>query len=378
MIDGANQAVDEHEVYHVVPKSDEVIQLIRKSMNSHPIFNNMDEIQITRVIDAMIKIEVPKGSICSQQGKVGRSFYAIETGEFSMKTILPDHTEVKKMLGAGDSFGEIFIFDTPRMNTVIAESGGILWTIERTTFRRTLEIYERMKIKERIRFLRELSLFSYLTSDEMTRLAEACIYLYYEAGEKIINKGDKIDNQSDFYIVCQGEVVCTDPDNPSEDVLLGVGKFFGERAFLTDEPRSKTVIAKTDVTLIALDKESFIKLLGPVEPILSRSLESYGTIVLKEIPILSFLSQAERDEIFQLRHQVSYKKGTVIYHKNSDVTNFHIIMKGNVVRSYLYKKDKKIVLYLLLYYYYYLFFLFTSSFFLFYSFFSLSHFIIIK
>lgn len=322
-------------------------------MNSHPIFNNMDEIQITRVIDAMIKIEVPKGSICSQQGKVGRSFYAIETGEFSMKTVLPDHTEVKKMLGPGESFGEIFIFDTPRMNTVIAESGGILWTIERSTFRRTLEIYERMKIKERIKFLRQLSLFSYLTSDEMTRLAEACVYLYYEAGEKIIHKGDKINNQSDFYIVCQGEVICSDPDNPSEEekLTLGVGKYFGERAFLTDEPRSKTVTAKTDVTLIALDKESFIKLLGPVEPILSRSLESYGTIVLKEIPILSFLTQSERDEIFQLRHEVAYKKGTVIYHKNSDVTDFHIIMKGNIVRSYLYKKDKKIVLYIIIYLY---------------------------
>lgn len=51
-------------------------------MTGHPIFNNMDDIQIARVIDAMVKIDVPCGAICSEQGKAGRKFYSIIEGIF--------------------------------------------------------------------------------------------------------------------------------------------------------------------------------------------------------------------------------------------------------------------------------------------------------
>lgn len=326
-------------------------------MNTHPIFNNMDEIQITRVIDAMIKIEVPKGSICSQQGKVGRSFYSIEKGEFSLKSITHGNQEILGKLTAGDSFGEIFIFDTPRMNTIVAETDGVLWTIERTTFRRTLEIYERLRIKERINFLRQLSVFSTLTQNELTRLAETCVNMYYEAGETVVKKGEEITDQSHFYIVYKGEVEIE--NDGIENTVLKSGQYFGERAFIAsifyiiniDEPRAKDVKAKSDCTLIALDKESFIKLLGPIESILNRSVEAYGTVILKEIPLLSFLTQAERDEIYKNRKEKTYKKGDTIYKKNGDVNELHIILNGQVIRSYLHKQEKRLRLYFIFLYF---------------------------
>ena len=49
--------------------------------------------------------------------------------------------------------------------------------------------------------------------------------------------------------------VVADSDRPAHD--LAASDFFGEAALLTDQPRSATVIAKTDVVLYALQKDNF-------------------------------------------------------------------------------------------------------------------------
>lgn len=312
-------------------------------MTGHPIFNNMDDIQIARVIDAMVKIDVPNGAICSEQGKAGRKFYSIIEGSFIMTSSITPSRSVRAKLGPGHSFGEIFLYDTPRMYTVKAETDGVIYSIDRTTFRRTLELYEKNKLKERTKFLKDMSLFSPLTSTEIARLAEACIQLYYEDGEIIIKRGDIVDGHSYFYVIEKGSVrvdisitgvgqaVQTEK---KEFKTLGIGAHFGERALLTNEPRAADVIAQGQVTLIALERESFIHLLGPIEPLLNRSIESYGTVVLKEIPIFSYLSQQERDELYKLMERKNYNAGEYIYMKDMKMTHFNIILSGEVVKQF--------------------------------------------
>jgi len=60
-------------------------------------------------------------------------------------------------------------------------------------------------------------------------------------------------------------------------VEAGTAEFFGERALLCNEPRGATVVTTSDwVKALALDRDSFNMLLGPLEDIIMQSQEARG------------------------------------------------------------------------------------------------------
>jgi cAMP-dependent protein kinase regulator len=50
------------------------------------------------------------------------------------------------------------------------------------------------------------------------------------------------------------------------------GDYFGELALLKNEPRAASIIARTDLKLATIDRESFKRLLGPLDKILMRNI----------------------------------------------------------------------------------------------------------
>jgi hypothetical protein len=59
-----------------------------------------------------------------------------------------------------------------------------------------------------------------------------------------------------------GEVVCTEIGNGIPDINLSVGKYFGERALISKDPRAATVLAVEDTTLLSLNGANFHALLS--------------------------------------------------------------------------------------------------------------------
>jgi uncharacterized protein YhbP (UPF0306 family) len=82
------------------------------------------------------------------------------------------------------------------------------------------------------------------------------------AGETIVRQGAPADK---IFIIVKGEVSVEREEQDGSRVELETlrdGQFFGEVAILRDTPREATAKAKTDVTLLALQRDTFQKLVA--------------------------------------------------------------------------------------------------------------------
>jgi len=78
----------------------------------------------------------------------------------------------------------------------------------------------------------------------------------FNAGDVIFQKGDPA---KEMYVVIEGEVEIQVLDTMVE--VVDKGGFFGEMALITVEPRSATVVAKTDCKLVPVDERRFLFML---------------------------------------------------------------------------------------------------------------------
>ena len=62
---------------------------------------------------------------------------------------------------------------------------------------------------------------------------------------------------------------------PLEVKTYTAGDYFGELALIKGDPRAANVISTSDLKVISLDRNSFKRLLGPIEEILKRNSDSY-------------------------------------------------------------------------------------------------------
>ena len=100
--------------------------------------------------------------------------------------------------------------------------------------------------------LSKIILFKSFSHLKLYKLIDLINIEKYKNGEKIIKEGTKGDK---FYIVKSGQVEVYQRSIYLR--TLNSMEYFGERALLTNEARSATVIAKNEVELYTLDKESF-------------------------------------------------------------------------------------------------------------------------
>jgi len=92
----------------------------------------------------------------------------------------------------------------------------------------------------------------------------------------VIKQGQQGDT---FYFIEEGYATATKilqgGSVPQEVYKYKPGEYFGELALLKNAPRAANIIAETDMTLLALDRMSFVRLLGPLEDMLKRNMKKY-------------------------------------------------------------------------------------------------------
>lgn len=261
-------------------KSQLVQRLIYKTVKHNILFEGMSKDAMRKVVADMWQYPVRKGTVVIKQGQVGDNFYVVEKGRFNVYIHGPDGTSKRKVdvIGRKQCFGELaLMYDTPRNATVAATTDAVLWSLDRFAFRRVLQNIDLRKIHKYMHFLSGVSLLAPLSHSERQKIAEAL-------EEQRFRKGEAITKHSEvgeaMYVISSGRCTVERPDEDAETGLrlvkiLERGECFGERALLTNEPRSASVTALTSVTVLRLGTMAFKLLLGPLEEILQNAVVGY-------------------------------------------------------------------------------------------------------
>ena len=186
-----------------------------------------------------------------------------------------------KTYSPGDAFGELaLLYNAPRAATIVAKTNATLWQLDRNTFNHIVKDAAQNRRDRYEDFLASVPILQAMDHYERSKIADAIKEQTFEAGSQIITQGDE---GNDFYIIISGTAVATKSNGGSsatqEVKQYKAGDFFGERALLTNEPRAANVIATTAMKVATIDRESFMRLLGPLETILHRNIDSYVTFV---------------------------------------------------------------------------------------------------
>ncbi|KAI8977406.1 camp-dependent protein kinase regulatory subunit [Mycotypha africana] len=259
----------------VIPKSEEQMERIKKSISNNFLFRNLDEDQYMDVVHAMSEKRVPKDVRIIEQGDVGDYFYVVESG--TLDCYIGDNKVTN--YEAGGSFGELaLMYNAPRAASITTTSNCVLWALDRITFRTILMENTSRKRRMYEDFLSDVGLLKSLESYEKHKIADALESVYFEDGQEVVKQGDVGDQ---FYIIESGEAVVLKTENGEQQQVnkLERGSYFGELALLNDVPRAATVVAHGRLKCATLGKKAFTRLLGPVLDILKRNSENYHAVI---------------------------------------------------------------------------------------------------
>ena len=224
-------------------------------------------------------------------------------------------------------------YNKPRAATVKAENNGVLLSLDAAIFRRLIAQSARSRYDDIFDALKKVSLLwdaqdedkSNLNEQQLAKIAEIVEVVHYKAGTSIIKKGElgKI-----FYMIKEGVTTVTDlaAGVTMADSTLTAGAYFGEMALMSDAPRSATIVAKTDVTLLCLSREAFQNVLGPLKEVMDHN----GNMRLLDTVFLfqAGLTTKEKEMVYKSFQFEVAKKGQAIVNEGEKGSKFYILKSG--------------------------------------------------
>ncbi|RHY89545.1 hypothetical protein DYB37_007618 [Aphanomyces astaci] len=260
--------------------------LIVESLRANELFSCLEPPQLEVLAKRMTVLRVHGGDIVYTQGDMGDTLYIIKSGHFDVTT----NDERMRALVVGNSFGELgLLYKCIRTETVgLSDEGGNygdLFCLKGRTFREIVAKVSAGSLNiskdalRKVPLYDSMNLLQSLTESQFDTVAGAVRALQFREGrrEKALTMrlmdlvGDVIVRKGEpgnvLYMIQAGTVVCTDI-GALDDIELHDGEYFGERALMKDEPRAATVYAKTGVHVMALDREVFTSVLGPLQELI--------------------------------------------------------------------------------------------------------------
>jgi CRP-like cAMP-binding protein len=303
----ATSLQEESEEEHV---SAETAEEVIYSLKQIPLFAKLSVSELRGIYTYSLLHHLTAGEPIITGGNQRRSLFAILEGSVKVLGKDKDGRDIFLVtLNAGTSFGEFALFGRIDTNvSVIAEEPCRILEIPREIVLKLAKtrsaMIDDLKTLFRHRILQNalarVPLFSQLTPQNRQKIVKHFKPVRAKHGTILMREGEPGDS---MYFIAAGEVgVYTSlteaddgstPDTDSDQLLLAtlkIGDFFGEQALVTNNPRSATVIALTDVALLQFSKpdlEAVIKEHPWIESEIQ--VEAFEHLMRKNISILNQL-----------------------------------------------------------------------------------------
>ena len=147
------------------------------------------------------------------------------------------------------------------------------------------------------------------------------------AGEVVVQLNDYTNT---FFSVLRGAVyIQIDPDDLTNTVKLGVGKFFGEMSLISGRRRAATIIAGQDCVLIETPRRSMNKLIQSVESV-RRAVDETFLLRAIRMHIAPDVPEDDLIEVARTARQRVFAPGDALFNEGDPATSLHLIRSGSV------------------------------------------------
>jgi len=260
------------------PKSDEQKARLEATITNSFLFSALEPADMQTVLMAMKECNFEAKQEVIKEGDDGDFMFVIEKGSLDCIKTINGEDKIVKTCDPGDVFGELaLLYNCPRAASVVAKDACTCWQLVRETFN---HIVKEAAVKKRNRyeqFLTSVALLQGMDQYEKSQIADALKCETYSKGEIIVKQDDPGDK---FYIVEEGELYAekTRADSGAARVMdYKPGDYFGELALLKNQPRAASVIVSSDgAKVLSLGRQSFNKMLGPLQDLLKRNVDKYS------------------------------------------------------------------------------------------------------
>ena len=191
-----------------------------------------------------------------------------------------------------------------------------------------------MNLTELKELLKDTTVFSILSDDELAQFAEHFEFTHYTIGQPVCRVGDQADA---LFIVYSGRARVISENAQGEEVTVGTlsrGQAFGEQGLLTDSRRHYTVRATGDLVLLRLGKADFERLLSSY-PYLQGYFDYYIAETslrnfLKLCTVFSPLSSQEIRDLLSCLEMCQYDANETIIREGEPGDAFFIVRHGGL------------------------------------------------
>ncbi|KAL7485761.1 hypothetical protein ACHAW6_011359 [Cyclotella cf. meneghiniana] len=242
------------------PKNDQDKELIEAALEENFVFSHLSESRREILIGAFEPVPYKKGAEIIKEGDVGDYFYVIGAGEVDF-TVGGDNVGTA---GPGKTFGELaLLYQAPRAATCVAKTECGLFRLDQDHFRRILMMQSEDQVHDVIGILKTVPYFKDLDDEDLSKIALNLSISHFKDGDVIYEKGESFCPK--FVIVKKGAVKLEDVEaggSEYKDLTFEEGQFFGDGAIVNNKTFSAKVVAVGDVTILSLNRETFVRVVG--------------------------------------------------------------------------------------------------------------------